>query len=248
MKLVKGASSYTIPAAYYPALTKFEASIRTDEVDRAGTHGSIMTGDGQVESRTVEVDVDIVGTTAAQYITAKNALLAAAYRQDQKLYIDDTRYINVASLKKFTEEFYDGRYLEWATITLAFLATDPFLYSDTVTTVETTITTSPQTISVTNSGGVDVPPIITVTPSAANPSMTIVNDTDDDMTLSYTDASFLPGNVLVIDNEEGTVERDGTSTLNNYAGDWLRLVPGANSIIYTGALGTVTFVYTERWL
>ena len=246
MKLVKGATTYT-----FPTYTSFESDIaaRCDDSEKAFSHGAVMTGDGKIDARDVTVEVELIDyTTASAYRTALDALKQAAYRQDQKLYNDDDRYINIKGLKKISEEFYEGFYGVRATVKLTFYCPDPFFYADTATTQEVTITESPQTFTVTNGGNMDTPPVITIEPTETNSVLSLVNTTDNSRTFSYSDASFGDGDSLVIDSTDGTVERDGTNVLNNVGGTFLQLLSGDNSITYTGPLGTITFDYTQRWL
>lgn len=247
MQLVKGSTSYTLPD--YASVTQFDLSVRNDNTDRADQHGGVMTGDGKVDTRTIEIEVIIADTTTtAEYRAIVDALKRYAYRTDQKLYIDDDRYVNLASLSKIAETFFDGFYRVRGTITLTFTCTDPFIYSDSVTTQNVTISSSPTSFIVTNTGNVDVPVILTMTATAANASMTIVNTTDNSRTFGYQDTGFTAGKVVTVDGIEGTVMRDRSSTINATGGTFINLLPGDNVLTYTGAACTIAVVYTERWL
>lgn len=246
MKLVKGATTYT-----FPTYSSFESDTeaRCDDSEKAFSHGAVMTGDGKIDARDITVEVELIDyETTSAYRTALDALKLAAYKQDQKLYLDDDRYINIKNLKKISEEFYDGFYRVRATVKLTFYCPDPFFYADTATTQEVTITESPQTFTVTNGGNIDTPPVITIEPTKTNSVLSLVNTTDNSRTFSYSDASFGDGDSLVINSTDGTVKRDGTNVLNNVGGTFLQLLAGDNSITYTGPLGTITFNYTQRWL
>lgn len=246
MKLVKGSSVYN-----FPEYTSFESDTdaRCDKSEKAFSHGEIMTGDGKIEGRDVTVEAEILDCVSkSEYRAAIDALKQAAYRQDQKLYLDDDRHINIKNLKKISEEFYDGFYRVRAKIKVTFYCPDPFFYNETLSSQEITITESPQIFTVSNGGNLDTPPIITIEPSETNSVLSLVNTTDNSRTFSYSDASFSAGNSLVIDSTDGTVEKDGTNTLNNVGGTFLTLLAGNNEITYTGPLGTITFNYTKRWL
>lgn len=246
MKLVKGSSTYTFPTY---SLCESDAEVRCDDSEKAFSHGSIMTGDGKIDARDVTVEVELIDCTSeATYRTAIDALKLAAYRQDQKLYLDDDRYINVKSLKKISEEFYDGYYRVRAKVKLVFFCPDPFFYATTGTTQEVEIIESPQSFTVNNTGNLDSPPIITIAPTATNSVLSLVNTSDNSRTFSYSDASLGDGDTLVIDSTDGTVERDGTNVLNNVSGTFLQLLAGNNVITYTGPLGTITVDYVQRWL
>lgn len=246
MKLVKGSTTYT-----FPTYSSFEADTeaRCDDEEKAFSHGAVMTGDGKIDARDVTVEVELIDyTTTADYRTAIDALKTAAYKQDQKLYLDDDRYINIKSLKKISEEFHEGFYRVKATVKLTFYCPDPFFYAASASSKVVAITESPQTFTVSNGGNLDTPPIITIEPSATNSVLSLVNTTDNSRTFSYSDAAFGDGDSLVIDSTDGTVERDGVNVLNNVGGTFLQLLAGDNSIIYTGPLGTITVDYVQRWL
>lgn len=246
MKLVKGSTTYT-----FPTYSSFEADVqaRCDDEEKAFSHGAVMTGDGKIDARDVTVEVELIDyTTTADYRTAIDALKTAAYKQDQKLYLDDDRYINIKNLKKISEEFYDGFYRVRAKIKVTFYCPDPFFYDNAPSSQEITITESTQTFTVNNGGNLDTPPIITIKPSETNSVLSLVNATDNSRTFSYSDASFGDGDALTIDSKDGTIDRDGVNVLNNVGGTFLTLLAGDNEITYTGPLGTITFDYTRRWL
>lgn len=246
MQLIKGSTSYTLPD--YASITQFDLSVRNDNTDRAGQHGGVMTGDGKIDTRTIEIEVIIADTTTkSEYRMIVDELKRYAYRTDQRLYIDDDRYVNLASLSKITETFFDGFYRVRGTITLTFTCTDPFVYSDSVTAQNVTIS-SPKSFTVTNTGNVDVPITLTITSAGANASMSLVNTTDNNRTFGYQDTGFTAGKIMIADGINGTVVRDGSSTINAMGGTFINLLPGDNVLTYTGAACTIAIAYTERWL
>lgn len=246
MKLVKGSTTYTFPTY---SSCESDTEVRCDDSEKAFSHGAVMTGDGKIDARDVTVEVELIDcTSVSDYRTALDTLKQAAYRQDQKLYLDDDRYINIKSLKKISEEFHEGFYRVKATVKLMFYCPDPFFYAASASSKVVAITESPQTFTVSNGGNLDTPPIITIEPSATNSVLSLVNTTDNSRTFSYSDASFGDGDALTIDSKDGTIDRDGVNVLNNVGGTFLTLLAGDNEITYTGPLGTITFDYTRRWL
>ena len=246
LRLVKGADDWTISDDAWISGVPF--TVRRKASDRACQHGSIDTGDGKIDSRTISLTIYVEAATQAAYFTAMDALKKRLYRKDQKLYVTTTRYIVLSSLYSFKEEYVTGFANRKCFVTAEFKCNDPFFYSSTAEVFTVAIATSPQTFTVTNIGNVDVPPVIEISASDAVPSVQLTNDTNERMCL-YQDPQFIADTVLEINNAAATVERDGTNTLNAFSGTFHSLESGANVFEYEGvAAVSIEITYTPRWL
>lgn len=243
MKLVKGGVAYILPSL--SSLEKKEFNVRSKAVDKAAQHGGVLSGDGKIDSRTIAVEAMIMD---GDYQAQVDELMRYAYRRDQRLYISDTRYVNVACLTKCQESFYDGYYQERGKFNLAFLAIDPFFYSDVPNVSTITVATSPKQITINNPGNVDTPAKITIIATAAATAITLINQTDSNRRMDYADPQMIAGQVLGINTVTGAVERGGVNTINNFSGTFLSLLPGDNVLEYTGGACTFQVDFTARWL
>ncbi|MDT8901172.1 phage distal tail protein [Anaeroselena agilis] len=246
--LDKNGNQYTLPT--WLVLDGEPFSIRRDTVNKAFGHGSIMTADGKVTERELVLRTEEASelfATRAAYEAAVRALTTALMRGPQKLVVDGLYFYNIETLADFDNPFVNGWASKMSEFEIPLLATDPFKYALTETTVTEEITESPTTFTVTNAG-LEVSPVITITAAATNSSMSLVNTSDGSRTMGYTDTLFTSGASVVFDGVEGTVKRGAVNTINNFGGSWLRLLAGANSLTYTGAACTISLAYRERWL
>ncbi|MBP2653357.1 MAG: hypothetical protein H6Q73_926 [Firmicutes bacterium] len=236
---------YALPK--YAVMTAADLSQRVDATSKMFQHGGILTADGKVDYREIEITVEIDQTTTANYFAVVDLLKRYLAQADYKLYITGDRYINISNLSSISETFVDGWYLKKSELTITLLALDPFWYTGTATST-TTITATGQSFTVTNSGSIDTPIEITITATDACTSITLVNSSDNSRTLSYINADFTAGKVLVINSTDGTVELNGDNTINYLTGTFMHLVPGDNIFTYTGGACTIKIDYPVRWL
>lgn len=245
MKVVYGSTTYTFPT--YTGLTGLSFDVRNNEVKRAFTHGSTDNGDGKIESRIVEIESFVEADTEAGYRSALSAIKAAVYRRDYQLYLDDDRYINVTALDKWKETYIKG-FRNKGFATMAFRCCDPFFYELTETSAEQTANTNPYSFVVNNPGTVDTPLIIEIAPTGNAYAITITNETDGNRALALNDTSLTSPAVAIINAVDGTVYRGSSNTINAFTGAFLRLLPGNNTISYTGDPVAITTRFTARYL
>jgi hypothetical protein len=207
---------------------------RTKQEDIAFSHGSKDTGDGKVDARAIIVKGIIHANTVAEYETAMEDLNKALYKEDQKLYFDNTKYINVYRVESISHENKEGAFLYVAEIEIKFEAIDPFFYQFTQSIDFQFITASPYQFNITNSGNVEAFAVIGMTTRVTNADFTLKNITAG-LSFSYQDASFVAGNTLMIDGQEGTVKRNGVDQIRYFSGTFLPLVSGVNVLEYAGA-------------
>jgi len=236
---------YALPK--YVVLSAADLSKRVDATSKMFAHGGINTADNKVDYREIEIVITINQSTTAEYFAVVDLLKRYLSQSDYKLYITSDRYINISNLSSISETYIDGWYLKKAELTITLLALDPFWYTGTATSM-TTITATGQSFKVTNSGSIDSPATITITATDACTSISLTNTTDSGRIFSYADVSFLSGTVLVVNTTDGTVELDGTSTINYLTGTFLSLLPGNNVFTYTGGTCTIEISYPVRWL
>jgi len=245
LRLVKGSDNWVLPDNAWISGVPF--TVRRKESDRACQHGTIDTGDGKIDSRTVDLTIYVSEETQAEYFAAMDAIKRRLYRRDQKLYVTADRYINITSLYSFKEEFITGFANRRCFITAEFKCNDPFFYSETSVVAEIAITETPQVFTIINSGNVDAHALITVTAATAVPIVQLTDTTNGRMSY-YADPQLTDGAAVVFDTANATVERNGSNTINAFSGTFIELDPGDNAFSYEGAPCIVKIQYTPRWL
>ena len=245
------ATEYSFPQNRF-SLDQLPWMRRFSEAERAYQHGSVVTSDDKIQSRPGRIWGTISYSTRAAFRTALEQLRGACYIEDPTLHADDfwpDRYIII----KITSV--DGVYypnLMAGEVEVAFQATDPFWYSDTLSSVTRILTSQPETFTITNNGEAETPPIITYTAGAGQMRVRVRNANDANRELDY-QATLELNNVLIMNAESGVVTLDGTTHIEKLTGAWWSLVVGANVIRVgiTGALGaasTLQIQYRERYL
>ena len=231
-----------------------DCDLRVDSDERALSDGSAAWG-GQVKARRAVVSGLVGDGTSTPEATRAllRQLRAAAARQDQYLATDQgaDHFLRLRLLESCDVRWQAlwGRSL--AQVRLSWLLADPFWYSTAVGQVH-------EDLAGAGSIAVDtgdlatwwMPPILTLTAPAgvAVPTVTLVNETDGGVGLTYSDPAFADGATVVIDCERGTVRRDGVDSIRYLGGRPLRLLPGLNTLSYTGAACAVTIQWRERWI
>lgn len=245
MKIVYGGVTWTFPTL--SVARKRDYDVRNSEVKRAFTHGSIETGDGKIESRIIEVKSIIDASTEAGFQTQVDAIHAAIYRRNYKLFLEDDRYINVTCLDKFQQEYAEANKAR-ATVTMAFRCTDPFFYALAQTSAVQAATTNPFQFTVTNPGTADAPLIVSIAPTVDAADIKLSNMTDGGRLFTYKDTLLISPAEVTINAERGTVYRGNSNSINAFAGTFLKLLPGDNLLKYEGSAGNITTAFTARYL
>lgn len=263
MKLEKNGQIYELPPL--SRIKSLGFSIRNKDEARAFSHGVIETGDDMVDKRQIDLEMMLVGISQADHDQQLDELLKNLYRNDQRLFVRDDRYLKLKTLTKVQHEYITGYNSVRSKITATFKAADPFFYDLTDNTFQyactditpptfiasyqiTEETHTPYTFVVTNYGTADTLPTITINATANCPDITLTNLTDNNRSFRYADVQLVAGQSVVIDCQQGTVYRNGMNGLNSFAGSFLRLLPGDNQITYSGGNCTITIAYPKRWL
>ncbi|MDR3591586.1 MAG: phage tail family protein [Negativicutes bacterium] len=246
MFIKKGSTIYTLPD--YAVLNGLSLSIRSNVAAKLFQHGGLPSGDGKVDTRSIDIAVLVNGENQSDYLSQVNDLKRYLSQSPYRLYVTDTQYFNIDILNKFKEDFISGFYMVKSNATATILALDPFLYDEEELSVSTTVTTSPQVFTINNPGNIDTPITITITANALNSALSLINTSDNGRVFTYNDASFTSGKSLVISTWDGSVELNGANSINNFLGTFMNLLPGDNVFSYTGSACTITMDYLSRWL
>lgn len=251
LTLVCGTDEWPLPDDAWMDPPQLE--IRRKASDRACQHGTVDSGDGKVDERDVSLTFYVRAETQAEFFSVMDEVRRKLYRRDQRLYVTDSRYINLKSLYKVKEEFVDGFANRWVKVEAGFKATDPFFYTTDTKTQTVSVAGSGtdivQTISVDNIGNADTPPVITVTApaTAADVMFELVNSANSRKS-RYADPNLTMGASLVMNTGAATVDLGGKNALNNFTGTFQVLEPGVNVFTYTGGACIISITYTPRYM
>lgn len=247
MIILKNSSNviqYTFPASI--ALVDEPWNKRLETEDRAYQAGGVLVSDEKVATRIISLH-GIFGKDNQTLMEAElRSMKKAVYTEDLRLYST-----------QFADDFYNVECLNFehtflgpltiVEINIDFLISDPFRYykDETTDTKNPVISGTPYTV--TNNGDVEVEPIITYVAGGAQTKIKIENANDGNKYFEYT-TSIALNDSIVFDFQEGTVEKNGTSDINNFSGAFYKLASGANSITITvtGVLGTSTLEHKFR--
>ena len=130
----------------------------------------------------------------------------------------------------------------------SLIATDPFFYSVNPVSQAQAITSTPTTVTINNLGNIDAPLIVSIAASADCSAVSVTNETDSNRQFALADVQLVAGQTAVVNAALGTVYRGTSNTINTFSGAFLSLLPGLNTITYTGGNCTLTLGYTPRWL
>lgn len=237
---------YTMPQANF--IGGFLSTVKRKMQNLAFAHGAKDLGDKKLSSRSIRIRSIVTGADAAAYQTAWDNFMQAMAKPNQTFAYKTGRYINVDSINVRSHSFIIGDLKAQAEIEL--FCGDPFWYSDNLTTESTwTVTSSPDTEAFTNSGNIDVCPIIEITANAdLGSGIQLKNQTDGNVLFSYGDSAFTSGKKLIVNCQNGTVDLDGINTIRFFSGQFLKLLAGANTLEYTGGNCSIVIKHRDRWL
>lgn len=247
MLLIKNGSIYALPEGK-TSIDGLGTDFRTKQEDRAGSHGSVEIGDGKAGKKNITIDVHIFGQSIADHDYQYDELMAALSRRDQQLYIRPDRYINLARMDKVTRKNIGGHQFRYSQVTAVMIATDPFFYAVQTVSQARAIASTPTTVTINNLGNIDAPLIVSIAASADCSAVTVTNETDSNRQFALADVQLVAGQTAVVNAALGTVYRGTSNTINTFSGSFLSLLPGENTITYTGGNCTLTLGYTPRWL
>lgn len=245
LKIIKDSDEYDVPANFMITATPFSRRINLS--NRAQADGGANSGDGKVNPRIITLSGQLWGESDSEFEAKYDALVLKLMQND--FYLRNGNWqILIHAMQNYDPTIDKGLWKRLEEGEFELVALDPFWYYTALSSKEETITTDPQSFVANNEGNYDVYPVITITAAANNLSMSLKNETDEDVLFSYVDGGFTTGKVLVVDCGAGTVELDGVDTIRYFSGQFLRLLPGNNTLTYTGANATVKVEWYKRKL
>jgi phage-related protein len=207
----------------------------------------------RIDSKTINADADVVGTTPTAKRTAFDTLMKALNSYIQKpdgdidlknLYFYDDRYYKCFVESADPDEKAAGRMSD---VKLRFNIPEPFMWAVNKTRVNQALSGA-TTFTVTNGGSAISRPLITVTNDSSNISSVIIENLTTGQKVSYS-GTLATSESLVIDCDKLTVENNGVGDLGNVTNEiGIVLVPGANEFSVTGvASGSINVDFFNRW-
>lgn len=245
---------YTFPATFdLHDWQDREFSARSKLLARFGVSGGHEISDRAIQPRKVRVKGAYHAASQAALKTFMDGLLEGLHHngEEYRFSWESGQYIGVSHVSRFRQKrFKEGLAYKSVEIDIEFTCPDPHWYSTTDDSVSpVSITTSPKDITFNSYGNVPSPLKIQCDPTATWADFTIENVTDSNNLVRYTDPSFGNGDQLIIDAREGTAKRDGSNTVRYMKGAFLRVLPGSNTIRYTGPTGgNITLSAPKRFL
>lgn len=166
-----------------------------------------------------------------------------------KLRIWNDRYIE-AQLDGYNREYILGHNFTAAQFQAVFAAATPYWLADTCSTDTRGTSSTSLTYSLTGGGTAKAPMRISLTAGAngIGAGLRFVNVTSN-LFMQFS-SCMSSGDVLILDTESLTAEKNGSNALVNITGDFLSLLPGANSINYIGtscSSGSISVEWRDRW-
>ena len=234
---------YTLPATFYVASAPTDRQVTITKLPRRD--GARLQTAGQTHKK-FTVQGGIVASSPGNLRPLLDALQAALASGPANFATESDRYYRNCYVQNYSDSYGGTGWNYIADCRFDVIAGDPFSYSTTTTTVPTTITGTPQTFSVTNSGTAPALPQIALTTSGTTLALTLTNTTTGQAcTITGTVSS---GAVIVIDGLNETVTIGGVDYTALFDGVFLSLANGTNSLTLTGAnISNVTVSWQNRY-
>jgi hypothetical protein len=243
---------YDFPPDFFLGDDSWRVSSNVQNIPFA--NGGRDTADGFLESRIIVVTGAIRADSLAAWETKLRAFKRGV-KKGGKFYVSDDhvqRFLTVKAPQ--VSSSYIGEYRIEHPATISFVVEYPFWQAEaqSLVTTGTGFLTDGEEFSVDNSASDDVAlPVITITADqgADVPSVIIRNLTDGGMVFEYNDPNFKQGDILEIDSFNGTVKRNGNSTIEYVVqARFPRLQPMVNTIRYEGADVSMDIIWREIYL
>ena len=256
LRIVKGVDDYTLPERLVILDDSFK--IRSKTMDKVFAPGAADISDGEVKEKLVRIEGVIAIDSRAAYVDLARRIKQKVYRKDYKLYLGTDYFLNIAKGLDFRAKYLEGGNYNRTRMAIDLLALDPFWYYKSEDSVEETISEDGHEWTVNNGGNVNAFPVITIAADTTIANLIIQNETDipsgetQGLKFQYQDPAFsLSSPSLSVDCQEGTVYRSETNTIRYFTGAFLKLLPGDNTIKWTGStlgLTKVKFEFRRRFL
>ena len=220
-------------------------------------HGAILSEAVVEDARRISVKGTILKSTASLLRDTLDTLGELFMRRNKRIQLWDDRY-RYAYKSDFTYSYIIGSAMTGVDFELNFFCPDPFWYSTTADTqsyelntghtiIDITANIYKRAFTLTNNGKVIAYPKITVTAGATPLTNIVIRNLTQGLFFRYT-GTIAVGKSLVVQPLDFTVRNDGTDDLTNFAGDFLGLRVGSNSMEIEGTtIATYIFEWTSRW-
>lgn len=193
--------------------------------------------------KTLSIKGKVWGTTATTARTAWDTFLQAMNDGEKDIFLHDDRFVRGYLVSESHNYIAALRVVEF---TLQFVIPKPFTYYFQRTRLSQVITAT-TAFSLTTTGSVYTKPKINFIAGVSDiTSLQFQNLTTGEVfTFSGT---VTAGQTLIVDCEECTVENNGTDAIAYFTGDFAKLNPGVNALLFTGSNCTIKIDYYNRWL
>ena len=214
-----------------------------------------------LERRPITIEGEVFMDTRADLEELERQFKRAAIRPHLKLGLDDEKYINLSALKDFSWIYRQKSGRTFAFVKVTWEAGYPFWYR--WERQEAVITTDPTDFGDEYNGfTVTVDEDLATWPiypwisfvaagSTIEADWSLTNGTDSDANFTYGN-DVTSGNTVIVHCEAGTVGGSGGQGIQHFSGQFIRLLPGANALVFAAGVGglefDITFQWRERWL
>jgi len=130
-------------------------------------------------------------------------------------------------------------------IEMTFIIENPYRKSESLVTETFSGISNNSTFSMNIAGLFRVSPVLTITAKATNSAFSIINTSDNFLSLDVSYPNFLANDIMIADCENSTLIKNSISLKNYMNSDFIKLVPGANVLKYTGQ-ANIDLVITYR--
>jgi len=208
--------------------------------------GAKQTADGFPNTRQLAISGLLYDTTNSGSIESAVRALCLAIAKGGQLSISGDAVARAIDVRSPEIEYQWEHWPTYVQITITFNCENPFFIDTAYTTVTKTFAGNDSLIVTVTGCDFVINPIIEIDAdqSVNVPSVQIKNLNDGGMPCNYNDSLFFAGNVLVIDSDQGTVQKNGTDCIYNFKpAVFPRLQPGSNELAYEGAAMTMKVSY-----
>jgi phage-related protein len=238
---------YNFPLSLF--ISADPVSTRSSIKDFLYAHGGKQIGDGFISSRQLTIDGVLMADDKSTFDMAYRSLIEACLKGGKLSVSDDaTKFIQVGT-PHFDTKW--DHYPNAKAITIMFDCVFPF-WQDTSITTSTHVLAGNGTFTVDTTGTDSlIMPVIEIDSDQGVdvPTIKLQNLTDNGLSIEYDNLNFLSGNILVLDSSQGTATLNNSPAMDSFvSGAFIRLQPGVNSFVYTGAACTIKVMYRKLYL
>jgi hypothetical protein len=239
---------YSFPKSFF--IGPDPAALRSDIRELLYGHGGIQVGDQFVRSRKILIQGALQADSGGAFDMAYRALVNALVKGGKLTIVTDVtaRYLDV-TLDNIDSEW--EYYPQYKKVDITLDAAFP-LWQDASLTTDVSVMTGSGGFNIDThlSDHIVMPVIEFVANRGANvPTITLVNTTDNGMSIIYNNALFVIGDTVIMDSIAGTIKRNSVSEMIPFvSGTFLRLQPMVNAFAYTGAAVTINVKYRKVYL